>query len=74
MVSMRIEIEGMTCGHCVGAVRNALETVEGVTVEAIDVGSATVTYDAVQTPFRLIAGAIENAGYSVSGEGSKTGH
>ena len=33
---IRIMVSGMTCGHCEGAVRKALEDVEGVT-EVIEV-------------------------------------
>jgi copper chaperone len=68
MVSMRIGVEGMSCGHCVGAVRKALGSVDGVTVDQVEVGSATVTYDPAKTSLDSIAAAVEDAGYSVTGE------
>jgi copper chaperone len=71
MVSVSIRVEGMSCGHCVGAVRKALTSVDGVAVERVDVGSATVTYDPANTSFDAITDAVEHAGYSVTGETSK---
>jgi copper chaperone len=70
MASMKIGVEGMSCGHCVGAVRKALGSVDGVTVEQVEVGSATVTFDPAKTSFDEITGAVEDAGYSVTGETS----
>jgi copper chaperone len=72
MVSMKIEIEGMSCGHCVGAVRKALGQVDGVIVEEVTVGSATVTYDAEKTSVDAVSKAVEKAGYAVVGESTNT--
>lgn len=61
-----LKIDGMSCGHCVVAVKKALEELEGVTVEHVVVGTATVSYDpAVATPAR-IADAIADAGYDAA--------
>jgi copper chaperone CopZ len=60
----------MSCGHCVAAVKGALERLDGVRVEAVQVGSATVAYDpAAVTPAR-IAEAIEDEGYAAVPAGS----
>ena len=72
MVSMKIEIEGMSCGHCVGAVRKALGQVDGVIVEEVAVGSATVTYDPGKTSVDAVSKAVEKAGYAVVGESTST--
>lgn len=40
-----IVLEGMSCGHCVAAARDALESVDGVSVEKIEVGRALITTD-----------------------------
>ena len=37
-----LSITGMTCGHCVMSVKRALGELEGVTVEQVAIGSATV--------------------------------
>ena len=63
MERVTIEIGGMSCGHCVAAVAQALGGVEGVKVEAVQIGSASVEYDpAVATPER-IGKAIEEEGF-----------
>ncbi|MBZ5605162.1 MAG: heavy-metal-associated domain-containing protein [Acidobacteriia bacterium] len=43
---MKVAIEGMHCQGCVQRVRKALEKVEGVSVNDVQVGSAEVTTDA----------------------------
>jgi copper chaperone len=58
-----LKIEGMSCGHCVAAVRAALTDVPGVEVERVDIGSAHVTYDPTRTDARAIAEAVRDAGY-----------
>lgn len=57
-----VDIEGMTCGGCVNAVRNVLGKLAGVTVSEVVVGRATVTAERdVETELRK---AIEKAGFS----------
>jgi copper chaperone len=61
----KLDIQGMTCGHCQRAVKEALEGVSGVTQAdvSLDEHSASVTGDAdVQT---LIA-AVQEEGYQAS--------
>lgn len=64
MDRMEIKVAGMSCGHCVGSVDSELRKVEGVRVENVDVGSATITYDPAVTAPAAIAHAIEDAGYT----------
>ena len=40
METMTMRIDGMSCGHCVKAVRDALDEVPGVQVQRVDVGTA----------------------------------
>ena len=65
MDSMKLKIDGMTCGHCVGAVTRALKGVEGIRVEDVRIGSATVSYDSAAIPADRITQAVEDEGYSV---------
>ena len=62
----RLKIEGMTCMHCVAAVKKALAAVDGVD-EVVEVslenGSATVRGSAAGDD--LIA-AVKDSGYSAS--------
>lgn len=63
-----LEIEGMTCGHCVGGVTRALQGLEGVEVEAVQIGSATVLVDPERVDREEIGRAIEDAGYRLGPE------
>lgn len=63
--SERIQIEGMSCGHCINAVRAALERTEGVEVEDVEIGAAHVRYDPETTGPKHLVKAIEDEGYTV---------
>jgi copper chaperone len=65
MVEREIKIQGMSCHHCVMAVKQELAKLQGVQVKDVKIGSATVAYDEkVVTPLALSA-AVEEAGYRV---------
>ncbi len=61
-----IQIQGMSCGHCVMAVRDALQELEGVEVETVEIGSARVSFDEAQADRKQVEEAIEEAGYRVA--------
>jgi copper chaperone len=65
METLELTIGGMSCQHCVRAVREALESVSGVTVSRVDVGHASLSFDAAQTAPSAIAAAVTDAGYDV---------
>ena len=67
MTRLTMDISGMTCGHCVGAVQRALRGLDGVAVEQVGIGTATLRYDADATTPDRIARAIEDEGYRVVG-------
>ena len=58
-----LSIDGMSCGHCVGQVRSALQNVPGVTVENVTVGRAEVAYDASKADPKALRSAVAEAGY-----------
>lgn len=63
METLSLAIDGMSCGHCVTAVRRALEQLGSVEVQSVDIGYASVRYDqAVLGPEQIVA-AVEGAGY-----------
>lgn len=66
MTTLTMNISGMSCNHCVGAVTKALKSVNGVVVDEVAIGSATVTYDESRTSPAQIAEAVEDEGYAVS--------
>jgi copper chaperone len=64
MERITLAIEGMTCGHCVRAVRDALEGLPAVEVEAVEVGSATVRRDPERVTDAMLADALADEGYT----------
>jgi Cu+-exporting ATPase len=67
LTQQQLQIEGMTCDHCVKRVTSALEALEGVDSVTVDLetGQATVEYDASTVGRRDMADAVEDAGYAV---------
>lgn len=63
---IELEIEGMTCEHCVRAVRGRLERTPGVQVEAVRVGAATIRLDDARTSLDQVEDAISDEGYTVN--------
>ncbi|MEO8140100.1 MAG: heavy-metal-associated domain-containing protein [Gemmatimonadota bacterium] len=63
MQTITMAISGMSCGGCVGTVRNALDAVPGAHAEVVAVGSATISYDATRTSPEAIAQAVRDSGY-----------
>jgi len=66
MERVTLRIDGMTCGHCVSQVTTALNDVDGVKVEQVKVGAATVAFDPSATSESEIRRAIEDQGYAVA--------
>lgn len=60
-----LTIDGMSCSHCEQAVNQALRGLSGVAVERVDIGSASVAYDAEQVGVERIRAAVEDEGYAV---------
>ena len=64
MEKLNLTIEGMTCEHCVRAVRGRLEQTPGVKVNDVQVGSASIEYDPSKTNVDDIEMAIADEGYT----------
>ncbi len=65
MTSLTLRINGMSCEHCVEAVRRALASLPGVQVEAVQIGQARVRFDETATNPTALAAAVSDAGYSL---------
>ncbi len=65
MKRQTVEIGGMTCGHCLRSVKQALEDIDGVQLEEVKIGRATVSFDEARVGDGRIAEAIRDAGYTV---------
>ncbi|MBN8586809.1 MAG: heavy-metal-associated domain-containing protein [Rhodothermia bacterium] len=61
----QIQIEGMGCNHCIGAVREALGAHPEIAVTSVEIGKAIVTFDENQISQTIIQQAIDDAGYEV---------
>jgi copper chaperone len=60
-----LKIEGMSCGHCVRAVKQALESVPGVQTAEVTLtpGGARVSHDGTATVAAMVA-AVDEEGYA----------
>ncbi|MCL1835701.1 MAG: copper ion binding protein [Oscillospiraceae bacterium] len=62
-----LKIEGMSCEHCVAAVKKALDAVDGVSAAEVDLDSGTAVIDiAGAVTDETLRAAIEDEGYSVA--------
>jgi len=66
MERAKLEIGGMSCGHCVQAVSHALRGVAGLQVEKVEIGNATVGFDPAVVSRAAITRAVEDEGYTVT--------
>ena len=66
MTSTTYRVEGMTCDHCVRAVRTEVEAIEGVAEVEVDLatGEVAVTSDAPLDP-AIVRAAVDEAGYEL---------
>lgn len=67
MKSVNLKVAGMTCGHCVKAVEQALSEVPGAKVESVQVGRAKVATDD-NVPVGVLIDAVSDAGYEAEEE------
>lgn len=62
-----LNVQGMSCGHCVAAVQGALDALAGVSNVQVDLasGKAEVEYDPAQAKIEAMRAAIEDLGFDV---------
>jgi len=62
----KIDIEGMSCMHCVKRVQNALKEIDGVAEATVDLSdkSAVISFEKEVTD-ELLKNAVTEAGYDV---------
>jgi copper chaperone len=63
MERVTLQVEGMSCGHCVKAVQQAVAGVEGAIAEQVAIGTATITFDPARTTVGALIDAVSDAGY-----------
>jgi len=62
----KIQLEGMSCGHCVKHVTEALEALDHTTDIQVELGTQSVVLH-TEVNDELIKQAIDEAGYTVLG-------
>ena len=62
---MQFEVGGMTCGHCAGAVRDAIRSIDAQAVVDVDLAKRSVDVASARTRDELTA-AIRSAGYTTA--------
>lgn len=64
---IQLQVEGMSCGHCVKAVENGVGEINGVDSVnvTLDQGLVEVQFDASATNVDAIKEVIEEEGYTV---------
>jgi len=65
MKTAELKIEGMSCGHCVMAVKKELGKLTGVEIDEVQIGSARVRLDEKTIAVEQLNQAVEKAGYRV---------
>jgi copper chaperone CopZ len=65
MQKLVLHITGMSCGHCLNAVNQALAGVPGASVDSVRIGRAEVQVPDGVSSDALVT-AVEDAGYSVA--------
>lgn len=63
MEDLTLQIDGMSCGHCVARVQKALSRLDGVEVRNVEVGSAEMGYDPSRVSPDKILEAVDEVGF-----------
>lgn len=66
MKQVKLDVTGMSCGHCVHAVKSALAGIDGVKVEDVAIGKATVSIDDGRVTIGALIDAVADAGYEAA--------
>jgi copper chaperone len=67
MKDITLTIGGMSCGHCLNAVNQAINSVPGVEVKSVQIGRAELRVPDADPGADRVRAAIEGAGYRVEG-------
>lgn len=67
MSEIRFQVPGMTCGHCVNAVKTEVSGVPGVESVEVDLGTKFVVVTGFSLDLELVRAAVDEAGYEAVG-------
>jgi len=66
MTTETFTVKGMTCGHCVQAVTDEVNAIDGVRSVQVDLASGTVVVEADRpVPTESYVAAVDEAGYEL---------
>ncbi len=67
VLTLEMNVQGMTCGNCARSVERKLKSTNGVTKAAVDLqgSKATVEYDADLVKPEALANAVRQLGFEV---------
>lgn len=63
MTNLTLRVPGMSCGHCVASVSDAVRQVEGVADVSVDLEAKRVDVEGEGLELAPVAQAISDAGY-----------
>lgn len=63
----KIKIEGMSCGHCVNHVKNALMEIGGISSVEVNLNEKYAVIESSDVSNDVIKNSIEDVGYDVVG-------
>lgn len=69
MQTVTLNVKGMSCGHCVNAIQNALSEVGAQAQVDLEHAQVTATYEESKVSVTAIKEAIEEQGYDVESAG-----
>ncbi|MFZ4568608.1 MAG: heavy-metal-associated domain-containing protein [Bacteroidota bacterium] len=66
MKKQELLIDGMSCGHCVKALKNELTAIQGLIVQDVQIGKAIIEYDPDTVSDEDILHAIDESGFRLA--------
>jgi len=71
MTHQVLQVEGMTCGHCVETVTQAVQSLQGIQKVTVDLeqNQVTLDYDEQKISLESISGKITGVGFEVKSQG-----
>ena len=65
MNTRTLKIQGMSCGHCVMALKKELEKIGGLVVHSVEIGSAEVSWNGEKIDETILKAAVNEAGFKL---------
>jgi copper chaperone CopZ len=63
MTHLTLDVDGMSCGHCISAVNRTLEGIPGLITRSVTLGTVEVDLEAGGATPEIVIAALADAGY-----------